>query len=376
VADQRGHDPAAGSRPVSPDLLRGPLLLPPNPVHRAYRGGDALRRFRGVPERGADQWPEEWIGSMTLAGNPDPDGRPQGMSTVTIPGHGSMRLADLVAAAPEAMVGAASAHRFGSTTGVLVKMIALSDRAPLHAHPDAAFAKRELGSPVGKAEAWVIVEAPGDGLEPPHAGMGIVPGVTRAAFRDAIDRRAGEALRAMVHRTPIHPGEAWVLSPRVPHLLGPGIFFIELQEPSDLAVLPEGWTLGADEAGSTMGLGWDRALEAIDLEPVARGDAVRAARQEPVMIAHHGASVVTQLIGPEAGGWFEAERLDVADEVEIGPGRFSVDIVLSGRGTARGEWGVTPVGAGDTLAWPAQVGHRYASGTAPLAVIRCMGPRA
>lgn len=357
------------------DGLRGPLFLPPNPVHRAYRGGDALRRFRGIPERGPDQWPEEWIGSMTLAGNPDPGGRPQGLSIVDVPGRGPMRLSDLVVAAPEAMVGTASAHRFGPTTGVLVKMIALSDAAPLHAHPDAAFAQRELGLPFGKAEAWVIVEAPGDGKEPAHAGFGIVPGVTRAAFRDAIDRRASLDLRAMVHRTPIAAGEAYVLSPRVPHLLGPGVFFIELQEPSDLAVLPEGWTLGADEAASTLGLGWDRALDSIDLEPVVREDAISAARQSPVETMRRGASAVTQLIGPHAGGWFEAERLDVFDELDVGPGRFSVDIVLSGQGRVDGDWGTLAVSRGTALAWPAQAGHRYVADAEPLVVIRSMGPR-
>lgn len=358
------------------DLLRGPLLLPPNPVYRAYRGGDALRRFRGIPERGPDHWPEEWIGSITLAGNPDPDGRPQGLSIVEVPGLGPSRLSDLVTAAPEAMVGSTFADRFGPTTGVLVKLIALSDAAPLHAHPDAAFAQRELGLPFGKAEAWVIVEASGDGIEHAHAGMGIVPGVSRAAFRDAIDRRSSADLRAMVHRTPIQAGEAYVLSPRVPHLLGPGVFFIELQEPSDLAVLPEGWTLGADEAASTLGLGWDRALDSIDLEPVSREDAVEAARQTPVQTVRHGSSTVTQLIGPEAGGWFEAERLDVAGELDVGPGRFSIDIVLSGQGRAEGDWGTASIGRGVAVAWPAQVGHRYVAGVEPLTVIRSLGPRA
>ena len=137
------------SRPDLADRLHGPLRLPPNPVFRAYRGGDALRRFRGLPERGPDHWPEEWIGSMTVAGNPDPEDRVQGLSMVEVPGLPPMTLASLVAAAPEPMVGAPFAHRHGATTGVLVKMIALSDAGPLHAHPDADFAQRELGLALG-----------------------------------------------------------------------------------------------------------------------------------------------------------------------------------------------------------------------------------
>jgi mannose-6-phosphate isomerase len=287
-----------------------------------------------------------------------------------------MTLAALVAAAPEPMLGVASAQRYGPTTGVLVKMIALAEPAPLRAHPDAAFTQRELGLPFGKAEAWVIVDPAGDGTEPAYAGMGTVPGVTRESFRAAIDRRSSADLRAMVHRTPIAAGEANVLSPRIPHLLGPGVFFIELQEPSDLAVMPEGWTLGADEAGSTLGLGWDRALDSIDLVPVAREAAIAASRQVPVELERQGSSVVTQLIGPGAGGWFECERWDVADTLDVPPGRFSVDIVLAGDGRAEGDWGATALHRGEALAWPAQAGHRYVAGSEPLVVIRSMGPRA
>ena len=134
-------------------VLRRPLPLAYHPLYRFYEGGALTRAFRGLAERPDDWWPEDWVGSCTCAGNPDPDGRPQGLSTVDLPGAGSVTLASLAQAWPEEM----------GRTDVLVKLLSPSGPVPLHAHPTRAWARRHLGSPYGKTEAWILLDTPGDG---------------------------------------------------------------------------------------------------------------------------------------------------------------------------------------------------------------------
>ena len=114
------------------DLLREgikrPLPLAYHPLYRFYEGGSLTRNFRGLPEREDDWWSEDWVGSCTCANNPDPDGHTQGLSTVDISGIGAVPLKDVVEAFPDEMVGARFAARWGSITGVLVKL--LSPRGP------------------------------------------------------------------------------------------------------------------------------------------------------------------------------------------------------------------------------------------------------
>jgi hypothetical protein len=87
---------------MSRDDLRRPLPLAYHPLYRFYEGGALTRQFRGLPERPDDWWSEDWVGSCTCAGNPDPDGRVQGLSTVDLP-SGQVTLKSLAEAWPEDM---------------------------------------------------------------------------------------------------------------------------------------------------------------------------------------------------------------------------------------------------------------------------------
>ena len=113
--------------PDRPDLLREavrrPLPLAYHPLYRFYEGGSLTRAFRGLPQRPDDWWSEDWVGSCTRAGNNDPDGRPQGLSPVDVPGAGPVPLAEIVEALPGEMVGAGFAQAWGPITGVLVKLL-------------------------------------------------------------------------------------------------------------------------------------------------------------------------------------------------------------------------------------------------------------
>ncbi|MBA3401629.1 MAG: mannose-6-phosphate isomerase, partial [Actinobacteria bacterium] len=58
--------------------MRAERLLP-NRVYRFYRGGALIGKLRGKPEED-DFFPEDWIGSVTLARNPGRDDPEEGLS--------------------------------------------------------------------------------------------------------------------------------------------------------------------------------------------------------------------------------------------------------------------------------------------------------
>jgi hypothetical protein len=71
------------------EAIRRPLPLAYHPLYQFYPGGSLTRAFRGLPESPDDWWSEDWVGSVTRAGNDDPDGRGPGISTVDLPGPGA-----------------------------------------------------------------------------------------------------------------------------------------------------------------------------------------------------------------------------------------------------------------------------------------------
>ena len=361
---------------IDADALRGairrPLRLPYHPLYRFYEGGSLTREFRGIENRPDDWWSEDWVGSCTLANNAGPKGEPQGLSRVDVPGFGEVALRDVVEALPEEMVGAGFASRHGLITGVLVKLLSPAGQVPLHAHPSRAWAREHLDSAFGKTEAWILLDTPGDGVEPAYAGIGFQEGIDREWFAKAVALHDNMAIRGTLHRTGIAPGEVYVAHAGVPHYLGPRVSFIEIQEPSDHIVIPE--TDGADDAGATMGLGWDVALDMIDYTGAPAEATFARARQEETVLRESHDSREVRLFQPDVLEFFDATRLEVADEIDLDDGRFYVGVVVSGDGTIEGEFGSDPVKAGETFACAASLGHRFRAGSSRLDVVCCMGP--
>jgi len=358
--------------PAAREAIRRPFRLAYHPLYRFYEGGALTRAFRGLPDRPDDWWSEDWVGSCTLANNGDPDGRPQGYSSVDIPGLGEVTLRDLVERHPDEMVGARFADRWGPITGVLVKLLSPAGQVPLHAHPSRAWAQRHLDSPFGKTEAWILLESPGDGTEPAYAGVGFHEGIERGWFAGAVARHDNAAIRGTLHRTDVHPGEVYVAHAGVPHYLGPRISFIEVQEPTDHIVIPE--TSGEDDKGATMGLGWDLALDMIEYAGTDRESSLARARQAPTVLRESGEDREVRLFNPDVLEFFDATRLEVGTEMAVEDGRFYVGVVVAGDGAIEGDFGSVAIRKGETFACAASLGHRIRAGGGKLEVVRCMGP--
>ena len=165
-------------------------------------------------------------------------------------------------------------------------------------------------------------------------------------------------------------GDSVLVPAGTPHAIGPGVFLVELQEPTDFSVLLEWQGFLPDGAGSgDLGLGYELVLSSVDrsgwdserLAGVRRGGGPAGA-----------AGRVTALLPEQADPFFRAERLRPRGTLELPPG-YAVWVVTSGSGTLRPEHGgELALTAGMTVLVP------HASGAASLSgdieVVRCLPP--
>jgi mannose-6-phosphate isomerase len=303
--------------------------LQPTRVYRFYRGGALLRGGDATD----DTFPEDWIGSVTAASNPGRDDPDEGLTRLA---DGRL-LKDVTEGEPERWLGREHVERFGVTTGLLVKLLDPAERLPVHAHPDREFARRHLSSQFGKTEAWIVLatrEADAD------VWIGLREPVERERYREWIEGQDTAALRESLHHVKVRSGDVVYVPAGVPHAIGAGALIAELQEPTDFSIVCEWSGFPIEPSDSHLGLGWDAALDALDLEP-----------HEPVL-----------RLPPEAAAFFWA------DESVEPAGRFAVLLVLDGEG----EIGGRRAARGDVFAVPAAVDRLESSGD--LQVLRCLAP--
>ena len=157
-----------------------PTLLPVNQFDHFYRGGDRIGALRHGP--GGPQRPEEWIGSTTARFGQ----APQGFS----PLPDGRLLIEAIESDPQAWLGPDHVARYGASTEVLVKLLDLDQRLPVHLHPNRAFSRTHLGLAHGKTEAWYVLDAP-EGAE---VGVGFREAMTLDQVSAWVGDRDSEAL--------------------------------------------------------------------------------------------------------------------------------------------------------------------------------------
>jgi mannose-6-phosphate isomerase len=307
-----------------------PLELGPNQIRRFYRGGARIAAFRGTDT--ADDGPEDWVGSDTTV-------------------HGDSRLgrseiADRFAAEPASFFGPGRTH-----SGLLVKLLDAGQRLPVHFHPGDAFAREHLGTPHGKTEAWIIIESGPDA----SVHLGFARDVSANELEAWVDAQDVESMIDAMVRLPVTAGDAVFVPAGVAHVIGEGIFLLELQQPSDLSLLLE-WRGVVPEEDAFLGLPRELALSAASRSRVA------AAR-------------LTQTRGdilfpPEADSFFCAEWVGGGSTLDPS---FSILVVTEGDGSLRTEYGDLPVRRGSTVLIPYAAGPCEVTGS--LRAIRCRAPQ-
>jgi mannose-6-phosphate isomerase len=320
-----------------------PAALEPNFIPRFYRASGRLGEFRGSPAGEFDS--EEWVGSMTTVFGAEP-----GLGLSTLPSGRLLR--DEVLADPVGMLGPEHLAAFGPSTELLVKILDAGERLPVHAHPDRAFAATHLGSAHGKAEAWIILDAPEDA----SVYLGFRRPMERAEVLELMATQDSEALLDAMHRLPVSVGDSVFVPAGFPHAIGAGILLVELQEPTDYSMLLEwkGYDLDPERDGR-LGLEREVALGAVNRSGIP-ADVIEGLRRSAGAVSE-GSSA---LFGPEAAPFFRADRLADGDLLEAG---FSIIVVTSGELSLAAEGGAeTRYRAGAAVLVPHAAGRIRVSG--------------
>jgi mannose-6-phosphate isomerase len=138
------------------------------------------------------------------------------------------------------------------------------------------------------------------------------------------------------------------------------MLLLELQEPSDLSILLEWQGFDLADSSRSLGLDWDVALAAVDLEAVSAERLATLVTGAP--------SNGTGLLPAEARSFFRATRVTSADgRQEAG---YAVLVGISGSGTIECDaGGPIAVRGGMTIVVPASSGSWQVSGD--VALVAC-----
>lgn len=314
--------------------LKGQVItFPPNRVWRSYPGGKVLDQLAGKTEPADTHFPEDWIGSLTLAKNPGREHIREGESQVIV-GAVSLPFHDLIESDPVYFLGAAHVAAYGPRLQLLVKLLDSAVRLHFQCHPTAQFARERMGESSGKAEAYHIL-AVREEVEHPYVYIGFQRPPGKAQLRKWIEEQDLTAIEACFDKIPVRPGDTLFIPGGYPHAIGEGILMVEIMEPSDLAVRFEfekaGYVL--PESARFMGQGLDFCLEVFDFtaNPL---ETIRAKSFfEPRRIRDYpdGAGSQFHLIGRETTPCMEIRKSVIRKPVRKDGNRCFIGILTRGR---------------------------------------------
>ena len=351
------------------------LRMSPCRVWRCYTGGYLLDAFVGNMHPHDSHTPEDWLASTVPALNgPHAQGPDEGLARVCgEDGAAGPLFRDVIATDPTAYLGRAGAPALD----VLCKFLDSAVRLPMQCHPDRAFAREFYHSDHGKAESWIVLDTREIDGEAPYLLMGFQPGIRRENFIAAVQAQDIPAMERMLHKIPVHAGETYFIPGRFPHAIGPGVFMLEVQEPSDWVVQPEAFCAGTALSSSDM---WgpltpEQALECFDYRGETRDEVIARTRQTPQVESNAAAGSIERIIGPTITRCFGVQKITVRDHFTAAcDAPYHIEVVVAGAGTLQVGEKITPVTRGDVLFVPFGVkAITYSAADGELATYRCMG---
>jgi mannose-6-phosphate isomerase len=249
--------------------------------------------------------------------------------------------------------------KYGSDTGLLVKLLDAGQRLPVHVHPDRSFAAEHLSSPHGKTEAWIVVEAdPGAAVH-----LGFSRDVEAAELTGWARDQDIKSLLAVTNRIPVAAGDTVLCPAGTPHAISEGILVVELQEPADLSIMLEWSTFSLPAEEATLGLPLEEALSCIDRRACPR-ERLDALRGRPLN------SAAGSLLPGDADPFFVAERIDTQVSHHLSQS-YGVLVVTGGDGHLATENGASvPVRRGSTVLIPHAAGAAVLTGN--VEGVRCL----
>ena len=304
-----------------------------NRVRRAYFGGKRIDRFYGKPGENT-RYPEEWLASSIEAFNPDMPKEGEGLSVT----EDGVLFRDLIKSDAKRLLGE-------EDMSILVKLLDSAERLVIQCHPTVQFAKERMNSPFGKTECWYILDAEEDA----HVYLGFKEGITRQGWEQLFHTQDIDGMLACLHKFPVKRGDLWFVAGGVPHAIGGGAFMIELQEPSDLMVIPErktpsGVVLAEKKLHS--GLGFVGMFDVFDYTGLSRDEARAKYFRHPERKINTPVSIVDG----ELTDKFSLVRLSVSGNATFDlDGSYAVMVVTDGEGVIKTKSTVVRVKKSDSL---------------------------
>ena len=352
------------------------LLLSSNRVWRTYPGGMKLDLMEGCEHPVDGHFPEDWIGSTTLAIN---KGREhlveEGLSKITVADE-TLMLKALCEQQPNALLGARHFKKYGTNTQVLLKFLDSAIRLHIQCHPTIPFAQKHLNSNSGKTEGYIILSIRDD-VKDPYIYMGFQYPPEKAAFKRMIEQQDSDAILACFEKIPIKPGDVFMVPGGMPHAIGEGVFMIEIMEPTDFAVRIEfergGYVLPTESRFMNRGI--DFALSMFSYEPTP----VEAIKDhffcEPRVLETQNQSIEYALIDEQKTLCFSANRINVEDCYIREADSFYIGVVSKGSGTMVSGDEVYRVNEGSKFFVPYQTGPVKFESESGMEIIAVFPPK-
>ncbi|GAG09806.1 unnamed protein product, partial [marine sediment metagenome] len=130
--------------------------------------------------------------------------------------------------------------------------------ASVQVHPNDQQAMELENYPMGKTEAWYIIDRTSEA----EFYAGFSPGVTKQSVLDALERGA---IKDLLQRVNVQPGQCLYVPPGTVHACGNGVLMLEVQQCSDLTYRLCEWEEVGGRARRRR-LDLEKALKVIDFE--------------------------------------------------------------------------------------------------------------
>ena len=351
------------------------IELPQNRVWRSYQGGRILDEIAGKDDPQDSHYPEDWIGSVTIARNPDSDCEDCGISKVRVDGQ-ELLFTDLIAQDPNYFLGHDHVARFGQQPMVLVKLLDSAVRLQLQVHPTAEFARAHLNSNSGKAEAYYILGVRKD-VEEAFVYLGFQRPPGRAELKRCIEEQDLASMEGYFDKILVKPGDILFIRGGIPHAIGGGIFMVEIMEPSDLVVRFEferaGYTL--PESARFMNRNLDFCLDIFDFDAKTESLVRSEYMFEPKLETTYGDTAHRySLIDADTTPCYRVKKSVIKGTVTRREDTFYTGVVTAGNCVLRTEEAEIELGTFDKFFCPAGLGAYTIEAQEEVQILECFPP--
>ncbi len=290
--------------------------LLPTRVYRAYYGGQNLDLIENKENPQVSSFPEDWLASVTKAFNPGRDVENEGLS---ITENGEL-LKELIEKNPLQMIG----NR--QSMSLLFKLLDSAERLVIQVHPTVSFAKEHFNSQYGKTECWYILN---DGGE---VYIGFKEGITKEYWKSLFESQDVEKMLDCLHKFTVNKGDFIFVDGGVPHAIGKNCFLAELQEPTDLMVIPERVTPSGvvlNEQKLHCGLGFEKMFDCFHYDGCDKETTRRKYFRQVKRIGENEFELVNC-------DKFRLNQINVLGKLEYLMDSYGIAVVVDGNVTANG----------------------------------------